>query len=130
MKKKAIWVKNKFSWLKGDFISHANTFGDLVYTMGVGADDYAGGIKEQTEETIRNLEYILKEAGSSLGNVLKVTIYLSDMSKYDAMNDVYRKFFPAEPPARTCVEVRGPGAPKGQLIEIEAVAAKLDSASG
>jgi 2-iminobutanoate/2-iminopropanoate deaminase len=125
MKKTVVMVKEKFSWLTGRFIAHANMVGDLVYTMGVGADDYKGDIKKQTEETLRNLEYILKEAGSSLANVLKVTVFLSDMRNYDSMNDAYLKFFPVDPPARTCVEVKGPGAPRGQLVEIEAVAAKL-----
>jgi 2-iminobutanoate/2-iminopropanoate deaminase len=120
MKKKTIWVKGK----PRSFVPPANSFGNLVYTSGDGPDDLAGDIKKQTEETLRNIDVALRAGGASLRSVLKITVYLSDMKNYSMMNEVYKGFFPHDPPARTCVEVRSPMFSKGQLIEMEAVAAK------
>ncbi len=79
-------------------------------------------IKAQTEGVIKNLENILKSQGLALENILKTTVYMADLSQFAQMNEVYAKFFPANPPARATIEVKA--LPKAALVEIEAVAAR------
>ncbi len=79
-----------------------------------------GGIQEQTEQVIRNLEAVLVGAGSDLGRVLKVTVFLRNMDDFPVFNEIYARFFGDSPPARATVEVSG--LPKGALIEIDAIA--------
>ena len=81
-----------------------------------------GGIQAQTSQSLRNVQAILSAAGLSLTNVVKTTVFLSDMGDFAAMNEVYATFF-AEPfPARSAVAVKA--LPKGALVEIECIAAK------
>lgn len=80
----------------------------------------AGGIAEQTEQVLKNLTAVLEGAGSSLGQVVKTTVFLADMKEFSAMNEVYAKFFPAPPPARSTVAAAG--LPRDARVEIEAVA--------
>jgi 2-iminobutanoate/2-iminopropanoate deaminase len=80
-----------------------------------------GGISEQTERVLRNLEAVLSAGGASLSSVLKTTVYLVDLADFPAMNAVYGRFFPGEPPARATVEVSK--LPAGARVEIEAIAA-------
>jgi len=78
------------------------------------------GIEAQTRQSLANLQAILEAAGSSLADVVKVTVFLIDMTEFKAMNGIYAQFFPDSPPARSAVQV---GAlPLGARIEIEAVA--------
>jgi len=79
----------------------------------------SGGIKEQTEQVIRNLKVVLIAAGSDFANVIKTTCFLTDMGNFSAFNEVYAQHFPGKP-ARSCVAVLA--LPKGALVEIEAVA--------
>ena len=81
-----------------------------------------GGIYEQTEQVMRNLEGILTEAGYTFDNVVKSTCLLSDMANFAAMNEVYGKRFAQNPPARAAFAVRT--LPKEVLVEIEMIAAK------
>ena len=81
-----------------------------------------GGIYEQTEQVMKNLEGILTEAGYTFDNVVKSTCLLSDMAKFAAMNEVYGKRFTQNPPARAAFAVRT--LPKEVLVEIEMIAAK------
>ena len=78
------------------------------------------GIKEQTKEVLERIKGILEECGTSMNNVLKMTVYLSDMNNYQAMNEVFSEYFKDSPPARTCVEVSR--IPRDVLIEIDAIA--------
>jgi 2-iminobutanoate/2-iminopropanoate deaminase len=80
----------------------------------------AGGIAEQTECVLKNLEAVLKTAGSSLDKVLRCGVFLKDMSDFAAMNEVYGKFFRSNPPARTTVQVAR--LPKDCMVEIDAIA--------
>ncbi|RJP19772.1 MAG: RidA family protein [Deltaproteobacteria bacterium] len=80
-----------------------------------------GGIAEQTERVLSNLAAVLAAGGSSPASVVKTTVYLTDLSEFPAMNEVYKRFFPGEPPARATVEVSK--LPAGARVEIEAVAA-------
>lgn len=81
-----------------------------------------GGIYEQTEQVMKNLEGILTEAGYTFDNVVKSTCLLSDMANFAAMNEVYGKRFAQNPPARAAFAVRT--LPKEVLVEIEMIAVK------
>ena len=82
-----------------------------------------GDIKEQTELVMKNIGAILEEAGYSYIDVVKSTCLLSDIKNFAAMNEVYAKFYPTEPPARAAYEVVN--LPLGALIEIETIAVKF-----
>lgn len=82
----------------------------------VGAD-----AAEQTAQVLQNIRALLASQGLSPQNVVKTTVFLTDIAAFGAVNDVYATLFDAEPPARSCVEVSA--LPKGALVEIECVAA-------
>ena len=108
--------------------SQAIQVGNLVYTSGQIPIDPAtgafaeGGIKEQTRQSLTNVKAILEEAGLSLSNVVKTTVFMADMGDFAEMNSVYAEFFSEPYPARSAVAVKT--LPKGALVEIEVVAAK------
>lgn len=79
-----------------------------------------GGIEDQTRRACRNLAAVLEAAGSSLDQVLKVTVFMTDLSQFDGMNAVYSEYFVNNPPARSTVQVAG--LPMEAQIEIECVA--------
>jgi 2-iminobutanoate/2-iminopropanoate deaminase len=78
-------------------------------------------IKEQTRQVLNNLANVLGAAGSGLEKTLRVTVYMTDLSGFAHMNEVYREFFPLDPPARTTVGVASLARP-GCLIEIDLIA--------
>lgn len=100
--------------------------GNLVFTAGQvglvpGAKEFAGpDIASQTRQVLKNIQAILEAAGSGLEHVVKATVFLQDMAEWPAMNAVYAEFFPANPPARSAVQVAG--LPLGAKVEIEVVA--------
>ncbi|MFB4161974.1 RidA family protein [Geomicrobium sp. JSM 1781026] len=79
-----------------------------------------GGIEEQTHQVMSNVKAVLKEAGSSLDQVVKTTVFIKDMNQFPQINDVYGQYFSDHQPARSCVEVAR--LPKDVLIEIEVIA--------
>lgn len=79
-------------------------------------------IEEATHQVLKNLSAVLAEAGSSLENVIKTTVFLSDMEDFAKMNGVYAEYFNENPPARSCVEVAK--LPMNALVEVEAIAYK------
>ena len=79
-----------------------------------------GGIEAQAERVLRNLEAVISAGGASLAGVVKTTVYLADLSDFPAVNAVYGKFFPENPPARATVQVAK--LPAGALVEIDAIA--------
>ncbi len=81
-----------------------------------------GGISLQTEQVMKNIGAILKEAGYGFENVVKSTCLLSDMANFKAMNEVYASYYPSEQPARAAFAVKE--LPLGVLIEIESIAIK------
>lgn len=81
-----------------------------------------GGIKEQTRQSLLNINRILEQEGLSLSNVVKTTVLLADISDFAAMNEVYAEMFKAPFPARSAFSVRD--LPKGALVEIECIAEK------
>lgn len=82
----------------------------------------AGGITEQTTQSFKNVKAILTEAGYTFDNVVKTTVFLSDMGNFAAMNEVYAKQFNGDFPARSAVAVKT--LPKNVLVEVETIAAK------
>ncbi|MCC6188017.1 MAG: RidA family protein [Anaerolineales bacterium] len=106
--------------------SQAYRAGGILYTAGQVALDpttgelVPGGIAAQTRQALRNLEAVLAAGGSSLGNVVKTTIFMADLAEFSQMNAVYAEFFTQNPPARSTVQVAG--LPKGARVEIECVA--------
>jgi 2-iminobutanoate/2-iminopropanoate deaminase len=77
-------------------------------------------IEEQTRQVLSNIDAVLRAAGSHLNRVVKMTVFMTDLGDFQAMNGVYAEFFPAEPPARSAVQVVA--LPLGVQIEMEAVA--------
>jgi 2-iminobutanoate/2-iminopropanoate deaminase len=108
--------------------SQAIVAGDLVFCAGQGAIDAATGdvltgtVEEETERTLRNLGAVLDAAGVGFADVVKTTVFLTDMNDFAVMNGVYATFFPDPPPARSTVAVKA--LPKGFKVEIEAIARK------
>lgn len=80
----------------------------------------AADVALQTERVLENVKAVLAAAGSGLEQVVKTTVFLQDLADFAAMNAVYARFFPTNPPARSTIQVAG--LPKGALVEIEAVA--------
>ena len=108
--------------------SQAIQVGNLVYTSGQIPINPATGvlvegcIKEQTRQSLSNVKAILEEAGLSMANFVKTTVFLADMADFAAMNVVYAEFFAEPYPARSAVSVKT--LPKGALVEIEVIAEK------
>ncbi len=106
--------------------SQAVCCGDFVFTAGQIPIDPAtgeiirGSIAEQTDQVLKNLSAVLEAAGSSLANVVKVTVFMEDMDQFGAMNEVYARYFPTEPPARSAIEASE--LPKRVGVEMECVA--------
>ena len=106
--------------------SQAIQVGNLVYTSGQIPIDPAtgafveGGIKEQTRRSLLNVKAVLEEAGLTMGDVVKTTVFMTDMNDFADMNSVYAEFFSEPYPARSAVAVKT--LPKGALVEIEVVA--------
>lgn len=106
--------------------SQAIQVGHLVYTSGQIPIDPAtgqfveGGIKEQTRQSLLNVKAILEEAGLTMENVVKTTVFMADMGDFAEMNAVYAEFFSEPFPARSAVAVKS--LPKGALVKIEVVA--------
>ena len=106
--------------------SQAVVWGDLVFVSGQIPIDpetnemVEGGIREQAERVMRNVQAVLEEAGSSLDSLLKTTIFIVDFDDFAELNDVYRSFVGDTPPARATVEIKS--LPQGALLEIDAIA--------
>lgn len=108
--------------------SQAIEVGNMLFASGqLGLDpetgDFApGGVKAQAEQSFRNIQAILAEAGYTMENVVKTTVYLADMADFAAMNEVYAAQFSGDFPARSAVAVKT--LPKNGLVEIEVIAVK------
>ena len=106
--------------------SQAIRSGDLVFCSGQIPLDPNNGqmasedISSQTRRVLDNISGLLKAEGLSLGNVVKTTIFLTDLGNFQTVNEIYGSYFKSEPPARSTVEVSA--LPKGAKIEIEVIA--------
>lgn len=100
--------------------------GPFVFTSGqLGLDPATnalveGGVEAETRQALTNLNHILQAAGTSLGRVVKTTVFLRDINDFARMNAIYAEFFTDYPPARSAIQVAA--LPKGAAVEIEAVA--------
>lgn len=106
--------------------SHAVRVGDLLFCAGqipIDPQDgnlIIGDIKAQTERVLQNVKAILDDQGLTFANVVKSTVFLTDLANFAAMNEVYGKYFTGNYPARSTVQVAG--LPKGAALEIEVIA--------
>jgi 2-iminobutanoate/2-iminopropanoate deaminase len=107
---------------------HAVMAGDFIYVSGTlgtlpgGLDLVEGGTREQTTQTLRNIETILRECGASLADLVKVNVFLSDMKTFPEMNAAYLEIIGSDPPAR--ITVGRVELALGAAVEIDAVAYK------
>lgn len=108
--------------------SQAVEAGGMVFVSGQLPVDPAtgefaeGGVKELTHRSLTNMRNILAEAGLTMENVVKTTVFLADMTDFAEMNEVYATFFPGTAPARSAVAVKT--LPKGARVEIECIAVR------
>lgn len=108
--------------------SQAIKAGETVYVSGQlpidpNTGNFAeGGIKELTAQSLTNIKHILEEAGLSMANVVKTSVFLADMNDFSEMNEAYAHFFEAPYPARSAVAVKT--LPKNARIEIECIAVR------
>jgi 2-iminobutanoate/2-iminopropanoate deaminase len=108
--------------------SQAIGVGSLIFCSGQVPLQAASGelvgqdVAEQTKQALLNLGAVLKSAGLSYANIVKTTVFLTDLTRFADMNAVYATFFSDAPPARSTIEVSG--LPKGAKVEIEAIAIK------
>jgi len=106
--------------------SQAVLIGQTMYisgTMGIDPNSNSlvtGGIREQTKMALTNIENILESVGASMNNMVKVTVLLTDITEFDAVNEVYQTYFEKNHPARAAYQVSS--LPKGAQVEIEGVA--------
>ncbi|WP_104047677.1 Rid family detoxifying hydrolase [Vibrio jasicida] len=106
--------------------SHGTTFERLIFTSGqlpvcsIIGQVVEGGIKEQSKQSLKNLEAVIEAGGGNMGTVLKTTCYLSNIEDFKAFNEVYAEFFSENSPARSCFAVKD--LPLGVLVEVEAIA--------
>lgn len=108
--------------------SHAVVAGDIIYvsgSLGTAPDTMElvpGGVGPQTTQTIRNIEAILEASGASLDDIVKVNVYVLEMSSFSEMNKAYLEFFETSPPAR--ITVGGVDLALGAAVEIDCIAHK------
>lgn len=105
--------------------SHGAGTDDLVFVSGTGGLDEAGDVvsadvTEQARAMMENVEAILADRGLSFDDVVKANLYLTNMDDYERVNEVYAEYVPADPPARTCVEVSR--LPVSERVKIEVIA--------
>jgi len=106
--------------------SHAVQVGNLLYTSGqIPLDPQTGkkvegGIEAETRQVLKNVEAVLKAAGTEVSKVVKNTVFLTDLNDFAVVNAIYGEMFGASPPARSCVQVCA--LPAGSLVEIEVIA--------
>ena len=106
--------------------SQAIKAGNFVYTSGqlpmnpITGELVTGDVQAETRKCLENLKAILEEAGSSMNDAIKITVFIKDMNQFAKINEVYGEYFPEDKPARSCVEVAR--LPKDVNVEIEAVA--------
>ena len=100
--------------------------GDTLYVSGYGpvdpdtGEDVEGDVQAETEQVLENIAATVEEAGGSLDDVVKVTVYLTDLDDYERVNEAYGAQFSEEPPARVCVEVSR--LPDDVRVEMDAIA--------
>jgi 2-iminobutanoate/2-iminopropanoate deaminase len=105
--------------------SHAVSAGGMLYVSGQGpltkeGNYVPGDLAAEAHLTLQNLKTVLEDCGSSLGQVVKATVYLADMGQFAAFNAIYQEYFNENPPARTCIQAGR--LPKDFKVEVDAIA--------
>lgn len=106
--------------------SHAVDCGDTVYLSGQiplvpeTGDLVEGGIEAQARQMFANIKAVLDACGLTFQDVVKTTVFMTDLAEFATLNSIYAEFFPENPPARSCVQVAA--LPKGALVEAEVIA--------
>jgi len=107
--------------------NHAVRVGDLLFCSGqipvnpeAPGEDFPADVRVQTERVVRNIAVILEDQGMTFANVVKATVFLTDLANFGAMNEVYARHFGPEYPARSTVQVAA--LPRGAAVEIEVIA--------
>lgn len=125
MKKEVIFSKKAPQ--PGGHYSQAIKLGSVIFTSGQTAKDlitgevlFSGDIEAQTDVIMKNIEILLKEAGSSLANVVKTSVFIDDQNKFQKFNNTYKKYFPQDPPVRTTIATGNFA--EGVCIEIDVIA--------
>jgi 2-iminobutanoate/2-iminopropanoate deaminase len=124
MAEKVSFHTDKAAELGGPY-SQAIIYKNMIYLSGQGAVDPStnqlatGTIEKEAKLALENIKIIMESAGSSLDNILQVSVYLTDIREYARFNEVYKDYFNDPMPARTCVEVKQ--LPFGLRIEIDTV---------
>ncbi len=126
--KQVIFTKNA-PFPVGPYSQAIAASGELIFIAGqiplnpeTGEIVGEGDIKAQTRQVMKNIEAILTESGVNCSNVVKTGVFLSDLTNFVPMNEIYAEYFSENPPARACVEVSR--LPKDVLVEIECIAVK------
>ena len=125
MAEKTAFQTDKAAVTGGPYVQ-ATIHNGIMYLSGQGPIDpqtnqaVLGTVEEQTELTLENIRIILEEAGSSLSKVLQVTAYLINMREYGRFNEVYRRYFSENPPARSCIQAAR--LPFDIRVEMDAIA--------
>lgn len=120
-------INTDFMILAGPY-SHIVEAGGFIFLSGIDPMDMKKGqivaddIEKATEIVMNNLKQALESVGSNLEKVVKVTIFLRDMSDFNKLNEVYARYFPKDPPARTCVAVKE--VPGNFQLKLDAIAIK------
>jgi 2-iminobutanoate/2-iminopropanoate deaminase len=125
MEKKKVFQTDKAAVTGGPY-SQAIIHNGIIYVSGQGAVDpqtneiKLGSVEEEAGLALENLRIILQEAGSSMDKVLTITVYLLDIEEYTRFNEIYKKYFNEDRPARTCIQAGG--LPFNTRVEITATA--------
>ncbi len=125
MSKSVVFTKNAPAPI-GPYNQGIIAQGQFLYTAGQVAIDpttgqiLQGDIKVQTRQVMNNVKAIIEQAGGTMQQIVKTTVFLKDMDEFASMNEVYAEFFPSHPPARSTVEVAR--LPKDFKVEIDAIA--------
>lgn len=120
-------VNSEFAPAAAGPYSQAIDAGELVFVSGQLPVRLADGllpenIEEQTRTSLNNVAEVLKAAGCTMDDVVKTTVFLSDIANFTVVNGIYAEYFAAPYPARSCFQVAA--LPKGALVEVEAIAVK------
>ncbi len=129
MAEKTVIYTNQAPAPVGPYSQAISTNGELIFLAGqiplhpeTGEIVGEGDIQAQTKQVMINIESILTSAGVDWSNIVKTSVFLSDLANFSAMNEIYAQYFDDKPPARACVEVSR--LPKDVLVEIECIAVK------
>lgn len=120
-------IRTKAAAEPGGWYSQAYRVGNLIYTAGITGTDpktnqlvAPGDIAAQTRMIMENMKHILEAAGTDMSHVFKTLVFVSDIDEFAKFNEVYKEYFPEDPPARSTIQVVKFN--NGMVIEIEAIA--------